>query len=178
MTKNICTENNSDKSDSQIGETVMMINVAVARIEHAMAEGTDAFTTLSESFVEIVSSAKHITSAAEELEDSPIKTKIEKNCLDISQRVGDSIINFQFYDKLSQRMNHVSNTLSLLTALLKDSSKIKKPEEWLELQNVIRSKFTLDADQKMFDAVLNGMSIEDALEIAVENTADDDIELF
>lgn len=178
MTKNINEKINTDKDWSQIRETVLMINVAVARIEHAMTEGTDSFTTLSRSFVEIVSSAKEITLATEELEDSAVKTKIEKNCQEISKRISNSIINFQFYDKLNQRMNHVSNTLSSLTNLLNDPSKIDKRQEWLELQNTIRSKYTLETDQQMFDAVLKGMSIKDAIKIAVENSTEDDIEFF
>lgn len=171
-------EVSNDEDCSQIKETVMMINVAVARIEHAMTEGADSFTTLSQSFVEIVSSAKQISLAAEKLEASPTKTEIEEKCQDISQRVGDSIINFQFYDKLSQRMNHVSKTLNSLTELLENPPKFDQQQEWTDLQNTIRSKYTLDTDQQMFDAVLNGMSIEEALKIAVEKTAENDIEFF
>ena len=170
--------NNEERNWSDIQETVLMINVVIARIKHAMVEGDDSFTSLSQSFVDIINSAKQITHATESLEDSPTKTKIEENCLNISQRVSDSIIAFQFYDKLSQRMTLVSKTLNSLTEILKDQSKRETHEEWLNLQNMIRSKYTLDADQEMFDAVLNGMSIEEALKIAVEKTTEDDIEFF
>lgn len=174
MTKN----NNEDKSWSQMRETVLILNVAVARIEHAMTEGDDSFTSLSQSFVEMVDSAKQITLSSAELEDSATKDKIEKNCKDISQRVSNSIIAFQFYDKLSQRMTLVSKTLSSLNDLIKDPSKIDEQNNWLELQNKIRSKYTLDADQEMFDAVIKGMPIDEALKTAVEKTTAGDIEFF
>ncbi|MCK4865941.1 MAG: hypothetical protein KAT06_11030 [Gammaproteobacteria bacterium] len=169
---------NENKNWSQLRETITILNVAVARIEHAMIEGDDSFTSLSQSFVEMINSAEQITQDAKELEDSPAKKSIEKNCLNISQRVGSSIVAFQFYDRLSQRMALVSKALNSLTEVLKDPSKINEQEEWLNLQNTIRSKYTLDSDQKMFDDVLNGMPVEEALKVALEKTTEDEIEFF
>ena len=82
------------KNWSQIRETILMLNVAVARIEHAMLEGNDSFTSLSLSFIETVNSSVAITAAANQLEDSDIKDKIKENCQDITLRVSDSIISF------------------------------------------------------------------------------------
>ena len=169
---------NENKNWSQLRETITILNVAVARIEHAMIEGDDSFTSLSQSFVEMINSAEQITQDAKELEDSPAKKSIEKNCLNISQRVGSSIVAFQFYDRLSQRMALVSKALNSLTEVLKDPSKINEQEEWLNLQNTIRSKYTLDSDQKMFDDVLKGMPVEEALKIALKKTTEDEIEFF
>lgn len=172
------TTDKIEKNWPEIKETILILNVAVARIEHAMVEGNDSFTTLSESFIEIVNSTNDISSATNELKESPTKTKIKENCSDISQRVESSIVAFQFYDKLSQRMTLVSKTLNSLTELLQDSNKTKLQDGWAELKNTIRSKYTLDADQEMFDAVLNGMPIDKALKIAIEKTTDNEIELF
>jgi len=174
--------NNEDKTDtsswSQVRETVLMINTAVARVEYSMIEGNDSVNALSQSFVDIVNSAKQIAIASEELEDSPAKNKIDSNCKSISEGMQNAIIAFQFYDKLSQRLSHVSKSLSSLTDILNDHSKINEPEEWLTLQNMIRSRYTLDADQQMFDDVLNGMSIEEALKVEQQKIKDDDVELF
>ena len=178
MNTNKNKETNNEKNWGQVRETVLMINVAVARIEHAMNEGNESVTTLSESFVDIVNAAKQIALAAEKLERSPVKTVIEENCQSISQRMQGAIIAFQFYDKLNQRLSHVSKSLGSLTGILNNSSKINEQKVWLELQNTIRSKYTLDADQQIFNDVLNGMPIEDALKIAQQKTKNNDIELF
>lgn len=172
------TIDNDEKNWSQMKETILMINVAVARIEHAMIEGDDSFTSLSQSFVETINAAKEISLSSEELDDSPTKDKIKKDCEDITQRVSDSIVAFQFYDKLSQRMALVSKTLGSLTEVLEDKSKTNNQDEWIKLQNMIRSKYTLDADQEMFDAVLKGVTIEEALKIAVKKTHESDVEFF
>jgi len=166
------------ESWSQIRETILMINVAVARIEHAMIEGDVSFTSLTGSFVETVNAATTITAAANQLEESALKDTIKENCQDITLRVTDSIVSFQFYDKLSQRMALVSKTLSCLTEILKDNDKTDNIEEWKNLQNLIRYKYTLDADQDMFDAVIRGTPIQEALSIAVNKTTEDDVEFF
>ena len=51
-------------------------------------------------------------------------------------------------------------------------------EEWKNLQNLIRSKYTLDADQDLFDTVISGTPIQEALKIAVNKTIENDIEFF
>ena len=172
------TKEKDIESWSQLKETVLMINVAVSRIEHAMIEGDDSFTKLSESFVGIAKSAREIISESKNLDDSPTKNTINESCKNISEQVDHSIVTFQFYDRLSQRMSMVSKTLSSLTEVLNDPNKTNNQNEWVALQDTIRSKYTLDADQEMFDAVLSGTSIEEALKIAVKKTDEEDIEFF
>ncbi len=174
----IMPTNNDEQSWSQVKETILMINVAVARIEHAMLEGDDSFTTLSKSFAVTVDSINNITHATKDLENSSIKNTIQENCQNISHQIDGSIVAFQFYDKLSQRMALVSKTLDSLNEVLEDKAKKNKEDVWLNLQNMIRSKYTLDADQEMFDAVLGGAPIEEALKIAVQKTSESEIEFF
>ena len=172
------TTNINEENWSQIKETILMINVAVARIEHAMVDSNDSFTTLSTSFVKIIEAAEKITLESKNLEDSPSKTKIDENCKDISQRIGSSIIDFQFYDRLSQRVSNVSKTLNALTDILKDPNKTHTQDEWNKLQEMVRSKYTLDADHDLLDAVLNGASVEEALKTTAADKTEEDIELF
>jgi len=167
----------SDKNEenwSHVRETILMINVAVSRIEHAMIEGNDSFTTLSQTFVDIADSAAIIN---HEIEGLDANDAIKKNCKDISEKVANSIVAFQFYDRLSQRMSLVSKTLNSLTEILNDPDKKNTQNEWTSLQNTIRSKYTLDADQELFDAVLSGTPIEEALKIAVQKI-EEEIEFF
>ena len=177
--KKIMTKEKNSENWSQLNETVLMLNVAVSRIERAMNEGEESFTTLSESFVGIANSNKNIISETQNLDnESPIKNTINENCKSISGQVDNSIIAFQFYDRLSQRMVMVSKILSSLSEVLNDPDKTNSQDEWVALQDTIRSNYTLDADQEMFDAVLTGTPIEEALKITVEKTDDGDIEFF
>ena len=69
-------EDNSE-SWSQVRETILMINTAVARVEYSMIEGNESVTALSSSFMDIVSSAKEIGVAADKLPESPEKADVE-----------------------------------------------------------------------------------------------------
>ncbi len=164
---------------SQLKELILMINVVASRIEHAMIEGDDSFTSLSESFVSIANSNKNIINEAQLLDDdSPIKKTINENCNSISRQVDNSIIAFQFYDRLSQRMAMVSKILSSISDVLNDPDKTKTQNEWIALQDTIRDKYTLDADQEIFNTLLKGISINEALKLTADKTDDGEVELF
>lgn len=171
------TTDKNEENWSHVRETILMINVAVSRIEHAMIEGNDSFTTLSQTFVEIADAAGKINHEIESLGESSEHQTIKKSCKDISDKVGSSIVAFQFYDRLSQRMSLVSKTLNSLTEILNDPDKKNTQNEWTSLQKTIRSKYTLDADQELFDAVLSGTPIEEALKVAVQKI-EEEIEFF
>ncbi len=163
---------------NEIRETILLLNVAVARIEHAMIDGHDSVTTLSKTFVDMADAARQISRDVEELAPGPEREKIEQHCQTMSEKIQTTVTAFQFYDRLSQRMAHVSKTLSDLGALLDSKEKAADPAEWQVLQQRIRSRYTLDADQQMFDNVLNGMTVEEALDIALNRENKDEIEFF
>jgi predicted component of type VI protein secretion system len=67
--------------------------------------------------------------------------------------------------------------------LFADKQRLHNPYEWAELQDSIKSRYTIDADRIMFDALLAGASIEEAVEIATDyegetETEETEVELF
>jgi len=165
---------------SQVKETVMMLSLAVTQIDRAMNEGADSVGALTNSFTSMAGSASVISEAGTELPDNAAKTAILNNSQSIAAQMQSAIVAFQFYDKLSQRLNHVCNSLASLSELVGDSNRLFSPYEWRGLQKKIRSKYPTEADKRMFDALLAGASVEEALNRskAEEAQAEDDIELF
>jgi len=164
---------------SHIRETVKMLNLSVARLEHAMLDGEDSVETLTDSFTSLAASISTMGTAASDLEDGPIKETILRNWKSVSTKVTESIIAFQFYDRLSQRLVHISKSLSEMTALVENDTRIGDPYEWKGLQEMIKSKYTLDSDLAMFDAILAGKTVSEILKDARGSYKDDnDIELF
>lgn len=175
------TSNAPDLDWSQIQETVMMLSLAVAQIDRAMNEGTDSVSALTNSFTSMAGSASVIDEACTDLPDSDAKTAILNNSQAIAAQMQSAIVAFQFYDKLSQRLNHVCNSLASLSELVGDSKRLFSPYEWRGLQQKIRSKYPTESDKHMFDALLAGASVEDALKVSErknEEEETDDIELF
>lgn len=174
------TSSSPDLDWSQVQETVMMLNLAVAQIDRSMHEGGDSVSALTNSFTSMAGSASVIADAGAELPDNDAKTAILNNSQAISAQMQSAIVAFQFYDKLSQRLNHVCNSLASLSELVSDSSRLFSPYEWRGLQQKIRSKYPTEADKRMFDALLSGATVEEVLKASAAESEQeaDDIELF
>lgn len=169
---------------SQIRETVMMLNLAVAQIKNSMCEGDDSINTLAQSFTELLDKTRDIGSQAQHLEPSAAKDQILAAHCDVAGRAADAVVSLQFYDKLVQRLSHVSASLAQLASLVADENRIYNPAAWSQLQETIRSKYTVESDRKMFTAILNGATIDEALAAAQQaapmpsRSGSTDIELF
>jgi len=163
---------------SQVKETVLMLDLAVAQISRAMNAGDDSINTLTNSFTSMTGTIDTIAAAGEQLPDGDLKESILRNCESALNQTQSAIIAFQFYDMLSQRLDHVGISLSSLGELVGDPTRLFNPMEWRTLQEKIRIKYPNEEDKQMFDAILAGASIEEALNMSDNNGQDDDIELF
>ena len=172
---------------SQLKETILMLNLAVAQIDQSMHEGNVSVDTLASSFTALATNLGDIQTSIAKIDSNntdndKLKTIIQGSAATAKDKVQSAIIAFQFYDKLTQRLDHVSHSLSSLTQLISDPTSLYSPPHWQALQDSIRSKYTMEEERRMFDKVLAGESIEEALEEfkqeMVNNHQDDDIELF
>jgi hypothetical protein len=169
---------------SQVRETVRMINLAVAQIVMAMQDGDESVSELSRSFTDMVERVTDIGGLAAQLDGehtADVKAGIAANCAAVQGGIEQSIVAFQFYDRLSQRLQHVNHVLSLLSDLVSDHSRLFNPGEWQAMQEAIRSRYTMTEEQMMFDQLLAGASVEAALEAVRERMRSgsiSDIEFF
>ena len=173
--------NQPDLDWSQVRETVLMLNLAVAQLEKTMTEGEESVNTLTDTFSSLIGRIQAISRAAEHLSDTPEKMTILDNVHPATNKVNKAIIAFQFYDKLSQRLSHVSRSLDALGALIGDPSRLYNPYEWYGLQAMIKSKYTIEQDRRMFEAILSGATLEEALtDVNIEQaeSGEGEIELF
>lgn len=171
---------NPDLDWSQVKETVMMLNLAVMQIERTLNEGDESINALTDTFASLIGGIQAIGMAAENLPYSPEKSTIETNIKPSADKISSAIVAFQFYDKLSQRLNHVSHSLDALGKLIENPARLYSPYEWHGLQAMIKSNYTVKQDRDMFDAILKGASVQEALSLiaAEDSDEDDEIELF
>ena len=162
---------------SQVRETVRMMNLAVAQIEMSMKEGDDSVDTLTDAFIAMAARVKVIETLAKDKEDHESKQIVEQ-CESVSSEMQHAIIAFQFYDKLTQRLSHVSLSLAGLVDLVGDNTRLYNPIEWSLLQEKIKSKYTMPAEHEMFEKMMQGMSVEEVLEQSQYTDIKGDIELF
>lgn len=183
------TSSRPDLDWSQLKETIVMLNLAVTQIDQSMNEGNASVSTLSTSFTGLATNLSDIQSSVSQLshkDDSSDKMKliIEGSTSTALDKVHSAIIAFQFYDKLSQRLDHVSESLTSLTELIGNPEQLYSPIAWQTLQETIRSKYTMEDERRMFDKVISGVPIEEALLEFNQDMAnrhrveEDEIELF
>ena len=111
------------------------------------------------------------------------RERVKSSSEEASRLIQDTIIAFQFYDRLSQRLHQIVSSLGMMSQLFADKQRLHNPYEWAELQDSIKARYTIDADRIMFDALLAGATIEEAVDIAGEyegeaETEENEVELF
>ncbi len=181
--------NKPDLDWSQVRETINMLTLAVSQIECTMTDGEKSVTELTQSFTFIAGQLKDVieSSESEKEPDSQHVKSLKLSAEDIHQQIMGAIVAFQFYDRLTQRLDHVKRDLRWLSELVGDPQQLYNPGAWTKLQEDIMSNYTMEEERIMFEHIMSGASVDEALEIYRhhftskqddnDNTSDD-VELF
>lgn len=178
---------------SQVKETISMLCLAMAQIESTLTDSSRSVTELTTSFTSMAQDAQTVSRLCESL-DNADKWEQQRHELaqvanQMSQQMRRAIVAFQFYDRLSQKLSHVNLSLRHLGDLISDNTRLYNPTEWRRIQEEIRSNYTMECERLMFDMIMRGSTIEEALSLyrhqfeQTERLLDndgtgDDIELF
>lgn len=167
---------------SQIRETVKLLTLSATQVEESMIKGDDSVIALTESFTAMVAHLTGINEQLQLLEQSEPRDLALGHCAATSEKIQTSIIAFQFYDRLQQCLQHVTHCLKGLSGIVEDSERLYNPQEWTKLQDQIRAAYTMESEKALFDAIIKGKSLEEAVKIAAAESTnkndDEDIELF
>ena len=173
-----------DLNWSQVRETVLLLELAAGQIEAAMRDSNSSVEVLTQSFTTMANFMRTITETVQQLPESTDLQGTREQLLGASGQVEgmmhQAIIAFQFYDKLVQRLAHVGISLGDLSELVSDGRRLFNPGEWVGLQDRIRAKYTTREEIAMFEAVMQGVPVHEAVEkfMADMKEKSDDIELF
>ena len=169
---------------SQVRETVLMLELAAGQVDAAMRDSNSSVGVLTDTFTSIVETLQSIERRVAGLPDNDTKSGVLADTQQVSMKVHQAVIAFQFYDKLVQRLDHVCHSLGGLSGVVSDKSRLFNPGEWRDLQNQIRSKYTMAEECHMFDAVMAGKPVQEALQEYMQvrmkevEQSGGDIELF
>lgn len=158
------TAHKPDLDWSQVRETITMLTLAVAQIESTMSEGDRSVAEVTQAFTVIASQLNqlvHENAADTASTDKPG----HMSAAEIHRQVVNAIVNFQFYDRLSQRLNHVKRDLNWLSELVSSPEQLYNPSAWKKLQDDIASNYSMEEERIMFQHIMQGASVEQALEI-------------
>ncbi len=178
------TAHSPDLAWSQVRETVVMLELAAGQIEAAMRDSNSSVDILTDSFTSMAGYMRMIGDSINGLKDTSNNEGVRENLLgatdQVSNMIHQAIIAFQFYDKLVQRLGHVCTSLGDLSGLVCNTRKLYNPQEWVDLQGRIKAKYTTEEERLMFEAVLKGTPVAEAIHAYMEamKNKNDDIELF
>ena len=172
---------------THVRETVRMLFLAIAQIEIALHESDASVEHLTESFTSMLGKEADIAKSMEKLStsgmDHSLCESIKLTTEEVSERMQSTIVAFQFYDRLTQRLSHVGSSMGALSTLLEDDERLHEADEWKNLQSVIKSKYSMREEYELFDVVMAGGGVREAIRHFNEAKKDDtdtdnDIELF
>jgi len=182
-----------DLNWSQMSETVSFLCLAMAQIESTLTDSSKDVNTLTSSFTKMAADSNALSKACEKLENpedfKAAKSEIASLAGSISEQMNFSVVAFQFYDRLSQKLSHVNTSLNHLGDIVGDKKRLFDPAEWINIQSQIRSHYSMPSERLMFDLLMSGSTIKEALDsykAAYETEGkqqeksleDDDVELF
>ena len=144
---------------AQLQQTLLVLRVAASQLLASLREADDSVQQLGNAFAEMA-----------QTEESRA----------VSQPLQQATTALQFYDALTQRVEHVAHSLQWLESLLADPQQLNSAEAWQQLQQQIRSRYTMEHERVLFDAILAGedaAQVMQALQQSLRETRDD-VELF
>ena len=173
--------NQPDLDWSQIRETIKLLTVSVAQVEGSMKAGDESVNALADSFTSMVADMNSIHEILSGLESGDSRDKALEYCEATQYRISAAIVAFQFYDRLQQCLQHVSNNLRGLSVIIDTPHRLYNPAEWHKFQESIRGQYTMESEKVMFDAIHQGKTIDEALDLynnACQQSDSEEIELF
>ena len=163
----------------------VLFSLAIAQLDSSVAEGSESVKTLTDSFTKMVSDLDHLLAQIQQTSENT--SSIAATADELRASINMAIIAFQFYDRLTQRIDHTGHTLGLVQKLMMDQQQSSNSNTWIDLRHNIKQSYTMEAERLMFDHIMAGNSVASALSIYHQHanyqqrvmTADDgDIEFF
>ncbi len=154
---------------SHVKETVNMLYLAICQIDSTMNDSNASVSTLTHSFTTLATHTQSVSDQVqsltepEELEN--FKQDLSDTAKEIQANISASVQAFQFYDRVCQRLDHVSKSLEHVSELLASENRFSEPVEWQKVQLDIKSSYTMEAERIMFEHLMRGGSVKEALKI-------------
>jgi hypothetical protein len=152
-------DNQPELKAAQLQQTLLVLRIAASQLLASLREADDSVRQLGDAFATI---AQAEASSA------------------VSQPLQQATAALQFYDALTQRVEHVAQSLQWLESLLADRQQLNSDEAWQQLQQQIRSRYTMEHERQLFDAILAGEDVSQVMRVLQQSLrgARDDVELF
>ncbi len=159
----------------EVQQTILVLNLSVAQIDLSITEGDnsvntliDSFTYMSQHIEKIQESSLKIVSLAGESAQA-LQNELQSEASELAIKMNQAIVAFQFYDKLSQRLEHVSHGISGLAEIVSHEMRVKDAAEWETFKANVRQGTTMREEEELFELVFDqDIPVDEAISIMKE----------
>ncbi|WP_428240940.1 hypothetical protein [Gynuella sp.] len=151
-----------------------LIKVSVAQIKCIVVDSNQSVAELTDAFIGIAEIIEKLRQT-----DKSEAMDMDRDLHELYHKVHQGIVAFQFFDRMSQRLEHVTDTLDKV-----EHYQQHEQQDVNALLLQLRSALTSESERIVFDQVMNGHSVATALQSYLQyeqeqiSKRDQDIELF
>ncbi len=167
-------ENEYALGAKEVQETILILNLSVAQIDLSITEGDNSVNTLIDSFtfmsshIESIQESSRLISGllkgSQELKEHNDSLLLQTG--DLAEKMQQAIIAFQFYDKLSQRLEHVSKGLIGLSEIVSNEMHVTNESQWKTFRADVRKGTTMREEEELFELIFDKkVPVKEAIEI-------------
>lgn len=176
---------NSEDTSTQLQEIMRSLYLISAQMKVALADSDVSVSALTDAFSRMLGYEGEIASAVKQLadakDDTEIHQNIQKNASLLTLHIQKAVIAFQFYDRLSQRLNHTIETADALGELIAQQQDGHNDDAWQVFHEQIQSLYSMLEEKQLFDEIMQEGDFRQALSRfnkARQIEIEDDIEFF
>lgn len=135
-------------ADSDAVDLDQLLEVSAAQIRSILVDGNHSMEELSRDFRGIGKTLDTMKIRVRSCVDKSKHSQVDNYISDISDCVDSALVSFQFFDRLTQRLEHVIHGIDLMS---KDLGSCKCGSHKETLYEEIRDSYSLSEEQAIFE---------------------------
>ena len=152
-----------------IQETINMLCLAVCQINATMSDSNQSVETLTQSFTHLANHTKNVSTRIHGLNEADalenFKQEMVHTAEEMRDKISSSVQAFQFYDRVCQRLDHIASSLQKVAEIIANTEQRNNDLAWKRVQQNIKDSYSMEAERIMFEYIMRGASVVEALEI-------------
>lgn len=160
---------------------ITLLQLAAAQLALSLKETEQPFDDLSKLFIEIVEGYNSMDALIGSTQQSDIDN-LQSLHQQTQSKVRNAIVDFQFYDRMTQRLQHIMGTIQDAIKTLEVKANGNETE-WRIIFERIEKSYTMREEKQLFDSIRSGEGFESAVNALIDQTfkkeaVESEIELF
>ncbi|MGB5395759.1 MAG: hypothetical protein WBN96_01295 [Gammaproteobacteria bacterium] len=162
-------------------ETAQSLELAIAQIDMALREADNSVTELMDAMstmsCTVTTIEKTLAALSKESNNADTIDIMNTECAHANEAMAKAIMAFQFYDRLTQRFQHVHENLLAVANVIRAPGS-EHPALWRNLRDKISSVYSLEQEQCLLQTFNSSKTQTNNNNSQTLHYACDDIELF